>query len=214
MFDVVEYLNPELEERCRLDPTQAHLNYHPVLKEADRVTIGCREVLHANAALPPISSANERVIQIVPAETYKKPLNMQFCIVPPLQENSDWMTWHDRGVGTHDPETRQPPALAYHSGTVLTQNASPNYVQQPQTQQNAGPNYVQQQVQPSQNAQGAAPNASSASVAWQSYTPPSSMQQQSADPAASSWQKPSQSSWQMNSGTQQWSSQSQSQSSN
>eukprot|EP00971_Amphidinium_carterae_P123942 2454772-Amphidinium_carterae.1 len=45
---------------------------------------------------------------------------MQTCIVPPLQENSDWMTWHDRGAGTHNPKSRQPPALAYHSGTVLT----------------------------------------------------------------------------------------------
>eukprot|EP00971_Amphidinium_carterae_P235082 4665003-Amphidinium_carterae.1 len=100
MFDGVEYLNPELEERCRLDPTQAHLNYHPMLKEGDQVTIGCRAVLHANAALPPISSANERVIQIIPSESFKqaqmnRPFNMEMCIVPPLQENSDWMTWHD-----------------------------------------------------------------------------------------------------------------------
>eukprot|EP00971_Amphidinium_carterae_P093183 1844271-Amphidinium_carterae.3 len=54
--------------------------------------------------------------------------------------------------------------------------------------------------QPAQNAQGAAPNATS--TAWQSYTPSSS--QQSTDPAASSWQKPSQSNWKLNSGTQQW----------
>eukprot|EP00971_Amphidinium_carterae_P291953 5795563-Amphidinium_carterae.1 len=47
MFDVVEYLNPELEEQCRLDPTKAHLNYYPMLKEGDQVTIGCRAVLHA-----------------------------------------------------------------------------------------------------------------------------------------------------------------------
>eukprot|EP00971_Amphidinium_carterae_P258880 5138006-Amphidinium_carterae.1 len=104
MFDVVKYLNSKLEAQCRLDPTKAHLNYHPVLKEADRVTIGCNKVLHADAALPPISSANERVIQIVPAKTYDKPLNAKYCIVPPLQENSNWMTWHDRKAGNHNPE--------------------------------------------------------------------------------------------------------------
>eukprot|EP00971_Amphidinium_carterae_P046811 922394-Amphidinium_carterae.1 len=42
LFDVVEYLNPELEERCRLNPTDAHLTYRPILKEGDQVTIGCR----------------------------------------------------------------------------------------------------------------------------------------------------------------------------
>eukprot|EP00971_Amphidinium_carterae_P180682 3583617-Amphidinium_carterae.1 len=30
------------------------------------------------------------------------------------------MTWHNRGAGNHNPESRQPPALACHSGTVLT----------------------------------------------------------------------------------------------
>eukprot|EP00971_Amphidinium_carterae_P011596 228217-Amphidinium_carterae.1 len=30
------------------------------------------------------------------------------------------MTWHDRGAGNHNPESRLPPAFAYHSGTVLT----------------------------------------------------------------------------------------------
>eukprot|EP00971_Amphidinium_carterae_P272467 5408100-Amphidinium_carterae.1 len=30
------------------------------------------------------------------------------------------MTWHDRGARTHNPETRLAPALAYHSGTVMT----------------------------------------------------------------------------------------------
>eukprot|EP00971_Amphidinium_carterae_P301938 5998903-Amphidinium_carterae.1 len=122
MFDVVEYLNPELEERCRLNPADAHLNYRPILKEGDQVTIGCRAVHHANSALPPISSPNERVLQIIPSDAFilaqtNQPFNMRTCIVPPLQENSDWMTWHDRGAGTHNPESRQPPALAYHSGT-------------------------------------------------------------------------------------------------
>eukprot|EP00971_Amphidinium_carterae_P023858 470479-Amphidinium_carterae.1 len=99
--------------------TQAHLNYYPVLKEADRVTIGCRMVYHADSA-PPISSANERVIQFVPADTHQRPPAVNVCIVPPLTEQSGWMTWHDRGDGNHNPEQRQAPALAYHSGTVMT----------------------------------------------------------------------------------------------
>eukprot|EP00971_Amphidinium_carterae_P010329 204067-Amphidinium_carterae.1 len=71
--------------------------------------IGCRAVHHANGALPPISSPNERVLQIISSESFilaqqNKPFNTHACIVPPLQENSDWMTWHDRGAGTHNPE--------------------------------------------------------------------------------------------------------------
>eukprot|EP00971_Amphidinium_carterae_P244124 4847280-Amphidinium_carterae.2 len=119
MFDAVEYLDTDLERRSRLEPN-SQLNNQPVLKEGDQVTIGCRVVRHANSALPPISSPGERVIQIVPADTVERPLHMDHCIVPPLQEGSEWMTWHDRGAGTHNPECRQPPALAYHSGTVLT----------------------------------------------------------------------------------------------
>eukprot|EP00971_Amphidinium_carterae_P152190 3016558-Amphidinium_carterae.1 len=35
-------------------------------------------------------------------------------------ETNDWITWHDRGAGTHNPERRLAPALAYHSGNVMT----------------------------------------------------------------------------------------------
>eukprot|EP00971_Amphidinium_carterae_P107774 2134143-Amphidinium_carterae.1 len=101
----------------------------------------------------------------------------------------------------------------YVQQTQTTPSAGPTYMQQAQTQQKAGPNYVHQ-VQPAPNDQGAVPTASSAGAAWQSYTPCNSKQQENADPAASSWQKPSQSSWQLNSGPQNWSAQSQAQSSN
>eukprot|EP00971_Amphidinium_carterae_P009334 184081-Amphidinium_carterae.1 len=36
MFDVVEYLNPEQEEQCRMNPSNAQLTYRPVLKEGDQ----------------------------------------------------------------------------------------------------------------------------------------------------------------------------------
>eukprot|EP00971_Amphidinium_carterae_P123005 2435056-Amphidinium_carterae.1 len=70
MFDVVEYLNPEREEQCRMNPSNAHLNYRPVLKEGDQVTFGCRAIHHANSALLPISSPNERVLQIIPSDSF------------------------------------------------------------------------------------------------------------------------------------------------
>eukprot|EP00971_Amphidinium_carterae_P135701 2688764-Amphidinium_carterae.1 len=60
MFDVVEYLDTEREERSRLNPSNTPLTYRPVLKEGDQVTIGCRAIPYASSALPPISNANDR----------------------------------------------------------------------------------------------------------------------------------------------------------
>eukprot|EP00971_Amphidinium_carterae_P096632 1912631-Amphidinium_carterae.1 len=88
-------------------------------------------------------------------------------------------------------------------------NSAPNYIQQTQTMPNAGPTYIQQ-AQPAPHGQ----DAAIAAASWQSYTPYSAQQQENADPAASSCQKPSQSGWQLNSGPQNWSAQSQAQSSN
>eukprot|EP00971_Amphidinium_carterae_P351229 6491991-Amphidinium_carterae.1 len=125
LFDVVEYLDPDREERCRLNPCNAQLAYRPVLKEGDQVTIGCRAIHYASSALSPINNANERVLQIIPSDAFdsaqeNQPFSMRRCIVPPLMENNDWMTWHDKGAGTHNPEARLAPALAYHSGTLMT----------------------------------------------------------------------------------------------
>eukprot|EP00971_Amphidinium_carterae_P071552 1415416-Amphidinium_carterae.1 len=60
------------------------------------------------SALSPINNANERVLQIIPSDAFdlaqdNPPFNMRRCIVPPQMENNDWMTWHDRGAGTHNP---------------------------------------------------------------------------------------------------------------
>eukprot|EP00971_Amphidinium_carterae_P126975 2515720-Amphidinium_carterae.5 len=76
--------------------------------------------MHADSAQPPISSSEERVIQIIPANTSRHPPKTKNCIIPPLVEQSDYMTWHDRGEGNHNPDHRLPPAFSYHSGTVLT----------------------------------------------------------------------------------------------
>eukprot|EP00971_Amphidinium_carterae_P070880 1402001-Amphidinium_carterae.1 len=125
MFDVVEYRDPEREQRSRLNPNDRQLTYCPVLQPGDQVTIGCRAIHYASSAQAPINNVHERVVQIIPSSAFdlaqaNQPYDMRLCIVPPLLQNSDWMTWHDRGEGTHNPECRQAPALAYHSGTVLT----------------------------------------------------------------------------------------------
>eukprot|EP00971_Amphidinium_carterae_P321657 6393711-Amphidinium_carterae.1 len=60
MFDVVEYLDPEREERSRMNPCNSQLAYRPVLKDGDQVTIGCRAIHYASSALPPICNANDR----------------------------------------------------------------------------------------------------------------------------------------------------------
>eukprot|EP00971_Amphidinium_carterae_P072898 1441742-Amphidinium_carterae.1 len=82
MFDVVEYLNPEREEQCRQNPSNAQFAYRPVLQEGDQVTIGCRAIHHASSALPPISNANDRVLQIIPSSAFdlaqaNQPFNMR-----------------------------------------------------------------------------------------------------------------------------------------
>eukprot|EP00971_Amphidinium_carterae_P016315 321638-Amphidinium_carterae.1 len=120
LFDVVEYLNPEREAQCRANPDKPHRKYVPVLKETDCVTIGCNSVLHADSSQPPISSAEEKVIQIIPAGSYLQRPRTSNCIIQPIAEQGEYMTWHDRGEGNHNPEQRLPPAFAYHSGTILT----------------------------------------------------------------------------------------------
>eukprot|EP00971_Amphidinium_carterae_P220476 4376856-Amphidinium_carterae.1 len=86
MFDVVEYLDPEREERSRMNPSNPQLTYRPVLEQGDQVTIGCRAIHYASSALPPISNANERVLQIIPSSAFDlaqahQPYNMRYCIV-------------------------------------------------------------------------------------------------------------------------------------
>eukprot|EP00971_Amphidinium_carterae_P158250 3137160-Amphidinium_carterae.1 len=69
--------------------------------EADNVTIGCNAALHADAALPPISSSDDRVVQIIPARTYTDSPRTSNCIIKPVAEQSEYMTWHDKREGTH-----------------------------------------------------------------------------------------------------------------
>eukprot|EP00971_Amphidinium_carterae_P244765 4859786-Amphidinium_carterae.1 len=85
-------------------------------------------------------------------------------------------------------------------------NAVPNYV--PSVQPTTPQQYEQspqQSVSQSPQPTGDAVPTASVPPAWQTYIVTSS--QPSADAAASSWQRPAQSSWQLNSGTQNWSNQ-------
>eukprot|EP00971_Amphidinium_carterae_P201789 4004206-Amphidinium_carterae.1 len=77
----------------------------------------------------------------------------------------------------------------------------------PSASASAGPSYIQQ----APNDQGAAP-AASAAAPWHSYPQSGAQSQEKTDPAASAWQKSP--GWQLNSGPQQWSAQTQAQSSN
>eukprot|EP00971_Amphidinium_carterae_P035072 690214-Amphidinium_carterae.2 len=67
---------------------------------------------------PESCNADDRTIQIIPRQMHSFPPNTANCIVKPLVEQSDSMTWHDRGSGSQ--EQRSPPAFSYHSGTLLT----------------------------------------------------------------------------------------------
>eukprot|EP00971_Amphidinium_carterae_P158252 3137160-Amphidinium_carterae.3 len=96
-------------------------------------------------------------------------------------------------------------------GTYQGSNAVPYYMPsvQPYTPQQSEQNSQKLVIQSPQPTGEAAP-AASVPPAWQSYVANSSQPTEpSADAAASSWQRPSQSSWQLNSGTQNWGNQSQ-----
>eukprot|EP00971_Amphidinium_carterae_P125309 2482617-Amphidinium_carterae.1 len=53
-----------------MNPSNAKLAYRPVLKKGDQVTIECRAIHYASSALPPISNANNRVLQIIPSDAF------------------------------------------------------------------------------------------------------------------------------------------------
>eukprot|EP00971_Amphidinium_carterae_P107717 2132898-Amphidinium_carterae.1 len=98
--------------------------------------------------------------------------------------------------GTQQPQQHSAPIYIKQEQTTPTPSAAPTYIQQSPSDQGAAP---------------AASAAASAAAPWQSYNQSGSQSQVQSDPAASAWQKPT--GWQLNSGPQNWSAQSQAQSS-
>eukprot|EP00971_Amphidinium_carterae_P058819 1162889-Amphidinium_carterae.3 len=60
---------------------------------------------------------DERALHLVSRGSYEYEPAGRLCRIAPMIEASDIMTWHDKSHGT---ETRQAPAYAHHSGTLLT----------------------------------------------------------------------------------------------
>eukprot|EP00971_Amphidinium_carterae_P248243 4928380-Amphidinium_carterae.5 len=110
-FDIVEYLDAERLKQTFNLPNDSPKKYAPFIHPDDRATIGCNQVIHADASQTPIFKPHERALHMVPRGTYHSDPAGFNCMIPPMSEANEPMTWHDKS---------QAPAYAYHSGAVST----------------------------------------------------------------------------------------------